>query len=365
MPAGALALILASTYLLSAVWQESDPVAFGKGQPAAEVRLPAPSQTAASLPGDVLPALLPLDTIPLGLASQRPVPPDNSLTQTKVRLGRKLFFDPILSGDGRIACASCHQPAHGLAGPARLAVGIGGRIGKRNVPSLVNRAYGKSFFWDGRAASLEEQALHPIASPLEMGSSVARAVERLRQQAEYPALFRAAFGKEPNGPDLARALASFERVLLAGNSRVDRFRAGEVQAFDESERHGLWLYESRGRCWRCHSGPNFTDEAFHNTGISWGREPADLGRYEVTHNETDRGRFKTPSLRGLTATAPYMHDGSLATLEEVVQFYNRGGNKNPHLDPSMEPLDLSPADIRDLVAFLRALSDTAPGPGTH
>jgi cytochrome c peroxidase len=139
---------------------------------------------------------------------------------------------------------------------------------------------------------------------------------------------------------------------------VDRFRAGELQALNESERHGLWLYESRGRCWRCHTGPNFTDEDFHNTGVSWGKTPIDLGRYAVTKKDADRGRFKTPTLRGLTATAPYTHDGSLTTLEEVVEFYNRGGQKNPYVDSALGPLGLSKGDVTDVVAFLKALSDS-------
>ena len=180
---------------------------------------------------------------------------------------------------------------------------------------------------------------------------------RLQENKQYVAQFQAAFSDGVTSANLARALASFERVLLTGSTRIDRFRAGEVQALNENERHGLWLYESRGRCWRCHSGPNFTDEDFHNTGVSWGKTPADTGRHEVTGHEADRGRFKTPSLRGLTATAPYMHDGSMATLTDVVEFYSRGGVNNPNLDPALAPLGLSKADARDLVAFLKALSN--------
>jgi cytochrome c peroxidase len=308
------------------------------------------------LPRDTLPAQLSLETIPLGLDRQRRVPSHNPLTEAKVQLGRSLFFDPILSADGKVSCASCHQPDHGFAGLHRLAVGIGGRQGTRNAPSLLNRAYGTAFFWDGRVATLEAQALHPIASPLEMGSAVDAAVKRLRAHKDYPARFQAAFHDGVTADNLARALASFERVLLSGDTRVDRFRAGDIRALNEHERHGLWLYESRGRCWQCHSGPNFSDEGYHNTGVSWGRAPADLGRHAVTRKETDRGRFKTPSLRGLVATAPYMHDGSLATLEEVVEFYNQGGGKNPNLDPVIAPLGLSKDDVQDVVAFLKALS---------
>jgi cytochrome c peroxidase len=311
------------------------------------------------LPKDTLPAQLSLQTIPLGLDAHRPIPKENPLTEAKVQLGRKLFFDPILSADGTVSCASCHQPDHGFASPHPLAVGIGGKRTPRNAPSLFNRAYGTSFFWDGREATLEDQALRPIENPLEMGDSVPAAVKRLQGHKAYPAQFQAVFGDGVTATNLARALASFERVLLLGNSRVDRFRAGDTQALTENERHGLWLYESRGRCWRCHSGPNFTDEQFHNTGVSWGQTPLDLGRFETTRIETDRGRFKTPTLRGLTQTPPYMHDGSLKTLEEVVAFYNRGGGKNPHLDPALGPLELAKNDVRDLVAFLKALSDSS------
>ena len=310
----------------------------------------------AALPKDTLPSTLSLQDIPLGLDANRPVPKDNPLTEAKVRLGRRLFFDPILSADGAVSCASCHDPAHGLAGQARLAVGIKGKHMHRNAPSLWNRAYGTSFFWDGRESSLEGQALRPIESSSEMGGTIEGAVERLRAQKEYTFLFEAAFTDGVTANNLAKSLASFERVLLSGDSRVDRFRNGQVRALSDNERHGLWLYESRGGCWRCHSGPNFTDEHFHNTGMSWSEPPIDLGRYAVTNRDSDRGRFRTPTLRNVALTAPYMHDGSLATLEDVVDFYNRGGGKNTGLDEAIVPLDLTPQDKKDLVAFLKALS---------
>jgi cytochrome c peroxidase len=314
------------------------------------------------LPPDTLPAQLPLDAVPLGLARDRPVPADNPLTPAKVQLGRRLFFDPLLSADRSVSCASCHSPSHGLAGPQPRAVGIRGRRGSRNAPSLFNRAFGTSFFWDGREGTLEGQALKPIEDAQEMGNTVAEVVKRLQAHAEYPALFRAAFPDGVTAPNLARALASFERTLLLGNNKIDRFRVGEVAGLNASERQGLWLFESRGRCWRCHAGPNLSDESFHNTGVSWGQEPLDLGRYAVTRDDTDRGKFKTPTLRGVAETPPYMHDGSLATLEDVVEFYNRGGGKNPYLDPAIAPLELTKDDVKNLVAFLKALSGTPGGP---
>jgi cytochrome c peroxidase len=309
------------------------------------------------LPRDTLPANLSLNAVPRVLKDKLSIPRDNPLTEAKVQLGRRLFFDPILSENGTVACASCHQPEHGFAFPARYAPGIGGKLGSRNVPTLLNRALGSVFFWDGRVASLEEQALHPIASATEMGSTVEQALSRLRAHREYPRAFTAAFGEGVTAENLARALASFERTLVVGESRVDHFRAGVINSLTAPEKHGLWLYESRGRCWRCHPGPTYSDETFHNTGVSWGKPPLDLGRYAQTKKDADRGKFKTPTLRGLTRTAPYMHDGSLATLEEVVAFYNKGGQPNAALDPLIGPLGLSAADERDLVAFLKALSD--------
>jgi cytochrome c peroxidase len=306
------------------------------------------------VPRDTLPATLALDDVPPGLGP-RPAPADGALTAARVRLGRRLFFDPVLSTDRTVACASCHQPEHGFASAGGRPRGIRGQQTARRAPSLFNRAYGTSFFWDGRAATLEEQALQPIDNPAELGAGAAEAVRRLRADPDYRAQFGAAFPDGVTADNLARALASFERVLLRGDSHVDRFHRGNLAALTEAERHGLWLYESKGGCWRCHRGPNFTDEQYHNTGVAWGKEPLDLGRYAVTKKDADRGRFKTPTLRGVALTAPYMHDGSLATLEDVVAFYNQGGGANPCLDPALTPLGLTKDEIRDLVAFLKAL----------
>jgi cytochrome c peroxidase len=302
-----------------------------------------------------LPARLDLDEVPLGLPP-RSVPADNPLTAARVRLGRALFFDPILSADGTVACASCHRPERGFSSGEARPRGVGGRRGPRRAPTLFNRAYGTAFFWDGRAATLEEQALRPIEDPDEMGAKLADVLRRLRADPAYPGRFAAAFPDGVTAANLGRALAGFERVLLRGGSRVDRFRRlGEAAALTPPERHGLWLYESKGLCWRCHAGANFTDEQYHNTGVSWGQAPPDLGRFAVTRREADRGKFKTPTLRGVALTAPYMHDGSIGTLQEVVEFYNRGGGANPNRDPALRPLGLSPEEVRALVAFLKAL----------
>lgn len=308
-----------------------------------------------AIPKDNLPEKISASDVPFGL-DQRSVPKDNSLTAARIALGRRLFFDPILSADHTVACASCHQPDHGFASLEAKPRGIRGQQAARRAPSLLNRAFGNSFFWDGRAATLEDQALQPIENPVEMGSSVADAVKRLREQKDYQSKFAAAFDDGVTATNLGKALASFERVLLRGDSRIDRFRKGGAQdVLTLEERQGLWLYESKAQCWRCHSGANFSDEAYHNTGVSFGKPPADLGRFAITKIEADRGKFKTPTLRGVALTGPYMHDGSLKTLEEVIEFYNKGGGANSNLDPAIHPLKLSPEEMRALAAFLRAL----------
>jgi len=303
----------------------------------------AQSQRSADAPGpvpvDSLPARLSLDYIPLGLAP-RPVPKDNPLTEARVQLGRRLFFDPMLSADHTVACASCHQPAKGFSSGQARPRGIGGQQTMRRAPTLFNRAYGTAFFWDGRETSLEEQALRPIEDPREMGARLPNILQRLRHHKEYRARFETAFADG----------------VTSGNLGADRFiQKGETAAMTAQQRHGLWLFESRAGCWRCHSGPNFTDEQFHNTGVSWGHEPLDLGRFAVTRKDADRGKFKTPTLRGVVLTAPYMHDGSLANLKAVVDFYNRGGGLNAYRDRLLAPLRLTSEEVQSLVAFLKAL----------
>lgn len=304
----------------------------------------------------VLAAAPPLSP-PLGLDAFMPVPSDNPISAAKAALGRKLFLDPILSADRSISCASCHDPERSFTDDRPRAVGVFDRVGTRRVPKLLNRGYGRSFFWDGRISTLEEQVLQPVINPLEMDLELSEAVTRLTANPGYLSAFRQAFGREPNADDLARALASYVRTILSGDSRYDRYVAGDAGALDEEERMGLEVFRGKGNCVTCHLGPNLTDERFHNTGVGYtdGRFEDD-GRFAVTGRESERGAFKTPSLRNVALTAPYMHDGSIPTLEEVVADYDNGGTPNPHLDREIRKLGLTDSEKAALAAFMRALT---------
>ena len=293
----------------------------------------------------VLAALL---AIPLGLDLYMPVPEENPLTSDKIALGRRLFNDRRLSRDNSVSCASCHNPARAFSTPRPLSVGVLGRQGRRNVPALINRGYGRAFFWDARVTSLEEQVLKPIQDPNEMDMTLPEAAARV--------------GLPPE--DIARALASYVRSILSGNAPFDRFVNGDRAALSAEQQAGLGIFRGKGNCTACHVGPNFSDERLHNTGIAWqpsggpgrGGRYLDDGRFVVTGKEADRGLFKTPTLREVTHTSPYMHDGSMATLEDVVTFYNDGGRPNPNLDAEIRPLKLTAEEKQSLVAFLRSLS---------
>ena len=297
--------------------------------------------------------------VPLGLDLYMPVPDDNPVTHEKVTLGRRLFSDTILSRDRRVACVTCHEPERAFTDGRAVAVGIFGRTGTRNVPTLINRGYGATFFWDGRISSLEAQVLQPIQDRKEMDLTPADAVERLQDHRQYPALFQAAFGRTITADDLGRALASYVRTILSGNSPLDHYMNGDRDALSPQARRGLTIFRGKGNCATCHVGPTLTDERFHNTGVAWQEGTLlDQGRYMVTGVEEDRGAFKTPTLRNVERTAPYMHDGSITTLEEVIDYYDRGGNKTIHLDPELRPLKLAAEEKQALVALLRSLSGT-------
>lgn len=281
--------------------------------------------------------------------------------EDELALGRALFFDPILSGRGTIACASCHRPEFAFADDRATSRGIEGYLTRRNSPSLFNKGLSTNLLWDGRAATLEDQVVMPIENPEEMALGVAAAVNRLSFDEGYAERFRQVYGREVDGDAIASALAAFVRGLTVGDSPVDRFRLGDRTALNPDEEAGLWIYEGKGGCWKCHNGVNFSDEQFHNTGVGVVDGVPEEGRFAITEDEADMGRFRTPGLRMLTKTAPYMHDGSIETLEEVVEFYRRGGNKNDHLSERMRPVRLSDEEARQLVTFLKALSRQAEG----
>ena len=293
--------------------------------------------------------------LPLGLDLYRPVPEDNRLTPAKIALGRRLFNDRRLSRDGSLSCAGCHDPRRAFVYGRRVAQGVDGARGDRNVPIIVNRAWGASFFLDGRAATLEQQVLQPILDPRELAMT-ADGVLALARSA-YRSQFRAAFGSEPTMDHVARALASYVRTIVAGDSPYDRYLAGDRSALSEAAQRGLALFRGKAGCSGCHISPNFTDEQFHNTGVAWRTGAlADEGRARVTGAPEDRGAFKTPTLREVTRTAPYMHDGSFAALDRVIDYYDRGGQKNPGLDTRLRPLHLSAVEKQDLLVFLGTLA---------
>ena len=300
----------------------------------------------------MLVALIVALVIPLGLDLYMPVPEDNPMTSEKIDLGRRLFADRRLSRDGSIACTSCHDPARAFSKPDAVSPGVFGRRGSRNAPALINRGWSRSFFWDGRVATLEEQVLKPIEDPNEMDLPIAEAANRV--------------GLSPQ--DVSGALASYVRSILAGDAPFDRFVNGDRGALSPEQQAGLQLFRGKGNCTACHVGPTLSDEKFHNTGVAWieragaAGEPGragtfnDEGRAAITRRPEDRGAFKTPTLREVARTSPYMHDGSLPTLQEVADFYDRGGRPNPNMDPELHSLHLTADEKQALVAFLNSLS---------
>ncbi len=321
----------------------------------------------------------PLGT-PVEIAAPRGLPPltaEQRPTAEAIALGRRLFYDMRLSSDKTLSCASCHRPDMHFTDGRQVATGVGGQLGPRNTPTVLNAAYQPAQFWDGRAASLEEQAGGPIANPKEMNMPHADCVAKLNAEAAYRAEFARVFG--PGAITMRQvetAIACFERTLLSGNSAFDRYQyGGEKTALSDSAVRGLALFsdKSRGNCTACHligeTSALFTDGKFHNlgTGMNANGELTDAGRFEVSRAEANRGAFRTPSLRNVAVTAPYMHDGSLKTLKDVIDFYIGGGSSNPQLDPEIKPLKLTAQERGDLLAFLATLTGEAPanaGPPT-
>ncbi|MGD8190786.1 cytochrome-c peroxidase [Brevibacillus ginsengisoli] len=279
-----------------------------------------------------------------------PVPVDNPMTQDKIQLGQELFADPRLSGNNKISCMTCHNPDLGFADQKEVAVGVG--VGTRNTPTIIDTAYLKHLFMDGRVTGLEEQALVPIQNPVEMNQNLDELVKELKQVPEYRGKFKKAFQQDVSKETIAKALASFERTITQPHTRYDQYMAGDNQALSAQEKHGMELFAGKANCMTCHSGAMFTDEAPENIGMNNG----DSGRYMITQRAEDWGSFRTSPLRNLVYTAPYMHDGSLKTLEEVVEFYNKGEQKDDNTSPDIKPLHLNEDEKKALVAFLKTLS---------
>jgi cytochrome c peroxidase len=297
--------------------------------------------------------------LPVGLGAlpDPPIPADNQQTPQKVGLGKRLFFDKALSADRSISCGSCHDPKKGLSDGRPHALGFHGTVLRRHTPSIWNAAYNASQFWDGRADTLEDQATGPMSSPGEMNSPGERELmKRLEADPYYRGAFPSVFGESLTLRDVAKALAAFERTLIAKNSRFDRYARGDKRALTLHEKNGLVVFIGKGRCARCHNGLNFTDNKFQNIGV--GQED-DKGRFAVTAIESDRGAFKTPSLRNVELHAPYMHDGSVPTLEAVIDYYDRGGDSRPGKSPFVMKIGLTVGEKRDVLAFLKALTDKA------
>jgi cytochrome c peroxidase len=294
--------------------------------------------------------------VPLGLKKPK-VPQNNPITKEKVDLGRYLYFDKRLSRNNTISCATCHDPAKGWTDQSPVSTGINGLKGTRSAPPVFNATYNELQFWDGRALSLEEQAKGPIQNPVEMGFSLKGVEQKIGRIKGYQKMFKKAFGPGPiTAERIVEAIASFERTILSGDSNYDRFIAGNKKALSLSAQRGMNLFFGRAHCDDCHTGPNFSDSRFHNLGVGMNAKHPDLGRYLITKKDKDKGSFKTPGLRGLLYTHPYMHDGSEKTLEAVVDFYNKGGNLNPYLDKKIHPLGLNSQQKKDLVAFLKSLN---------
>jgi cytochrome c peroxidase len=297
------------------------------------------------------------------LPSTPPHPEDNAPTAQRVELGKKLFFDPRLSGDGNMSCATCHSPLLGWSDGLPTGKGVKSMVLDRASPTVVNTAFNSLQMWDGRKATLEEQAMGPMEATVEMNMDTKRLFAWLNDNAGYRALFNEAYpGKPIDADTLSKAIASFERTVVSNTSPFDQWVAGKANAMtaDQIKGFALFIDPNKGNCSACHSGPNFTDNSFHNLGLaSFGKEAPDMGRYAQKPVASMKGAFKTPTVREAANTAPYFHDGSAKTLEELVEFYAKGGIVKTNLSKSMKELSLSKEEVAQLAAFMNALSSPA------
>jgi len=284
-----------------------------------------------------------------------PIPSHNPLTEEKVELGRRLFFDVRLSEDRTVSCASCHIPTLAFSDPRPLSFGVHGRLGIRNSPSLVNAAYLKLLFWDGGAFTLESQALGPLENPVEMNMNLGELLDRIQQDSSYVEEFQDVFNQSPDLKTVTQALATFQRTIRSGGSRFDSFIDGNTSALSEQEERGMALFSGKAKCATCHSGPLFTDQEFKNNGLAF--TTSDSGRARITLDPNDFAQFKTPSLRNIELTAPFMHDGRFRNLDEVLEHYDAGGTGSRGQDADIKPLSLSTNEKEDLISFLKSLTD--------
>lgn len=289
---------------------------------------------------------------PLG---EIPVPEDNEMTEEKIALGQMLYFDERLSGNNKLSCASCHAPGAGYGDGLATFIGFEGFEGHRNSPTIINSGYYKENFWDGRAGSLEEQALGPIQAEGEMNQNLDELIDELNAVPGYVDEFNKVFNDKITADNIAKAIATFERTIVVKDTAFDKYLAGDDDAISDEAKEGMKLFVGKASCISCHAGPLLSDHNYHNLGME-----GDDGRFEVTGNETDKGKFRTSGLRGIADTAPYMHDGSLATLEDVVNYYNTGGGTHPNKSELMKPLNLTQEEVSYLVAFLESMSGEIP-----
>jgi cytochrome c peroxidase len=291
------------------------------------------------------------------------LPGGNDRVNTRAALGKKLFAEKMLSRDSSVSCASCHMPAYAFADTLAFSVGIGGKLTSRNTPSVLNMKNRPYYFWDGRAASLESQALMPIQNPDEMGLPVKQAIARLNASSEYIRLFRRIFKQNPNEKNLAAAFSAFEQTLETVDSKFDDWSNDRGQLSEQEERGRMLFTGAKAKCFDCHSMEDFTDDSFKNIGLFDGKALNDAGRYAITKKDADKGKFKTPGLRNVSVTAPYMHNGMFETLEQVLAYYNAPGHfvdAPVNIDTALQkPLGLTPAEKKDIIAFLKTLTDKA------